>query len=211
MKRANLLVQPISETIFSARQGVYPVAAKKLAPHGRVDYFTRMSGADWAIRLTAFMALACYVGALAKWPDRREPGAWPSALCLWSLGLGIFLAHFVCAFHFEHGWSHSQALAATAQQTAKVTGTNTGVGLYFNYAFTLVWLGDCVWWHLAKRSHEARPAWLGGVTHGFMAFMWFNATVVFGAPLGQSLGWAALAGLAVWHLLRRRRNKQLQT
>ena len=25
-------VQPISETIFSARQGVYPVAAKKLAP-----------------------------------------------------------------------------------------------------------------------------------------------------------------------------------
>ena len=93
----------------------------------------------------------------------------------------------------------------------QVTGTNTGVGLYFNYAFTLIWLGDCVWWHLAKRSHEARPVWLGGVTHGFMAFMWINATVVFGAPFGQSFGWAAPTGLAVWHLLRRRRNKLLQT
>ncbi len=211
MKRANLLARPISETIFSARQGVYPVAAKKLAPHGRVDYFTRMSGADWAIRLTAFVAFVGYIGALAKWPGRRKSGVWPSAHSLWSLGFVAFLAHLLCAFHFEHEWSHAKALAATAQQTAEVTGTVTGMGLYFNYTFTLVWLGDCVWWRLAKLSHEKRPVWLGGIIHGFMAFMWFNATVIFGAPLGQALGWAALAGLAAWHLLRRRRNKLLKT
>ena len=212
MKRANLLARAICETIFSARQGVYPVAAKKLAPYGRVDYSTRMDGADWAIRLTAFAAFAGYLGALAKWPKRRQPTAWPSALCLWSLGLIAFLAHFVCAFHFEYKWSHDQALAATAQQTAEVTGTDTGIGLYFNYAFMLVWLVDCVWWHLAKPSHETRPAWLGVGIHGFMLFMWFNATVVFGTPLGQALGWTAFTGLAAWQFYSKRRaNAPLQT
>lgn len=164
-----------------------------------------MSGADWAIRLTAFAAFAGYVGALAKWQGRRQPSAWPSALSLWSLGLVAFFAHFVCAFHFEHDWSHTKALAATAKQTAERTGTETGVGLYLNYAFTLVWLADCVWWHRAKHSHEERPAWLGGTIHGYMAFMWFNATVVFGAPLGQALGGIAFAGLGGWLFLQKQR------
>ena len=196
---------PISETIFFLRQGVNPFTTKKLAPLGRVYYFTRMSGADWAIRLTAFAAFAGYLGALAKWPGRCQPSAWPSALSLWLFGLVAFLAHFICAFHFEYDWSHSQALIATAKQTAEVTGVNTGVGLYFNYAFALLWLADCVWWCFATGSHGARPAWLGAIIHSFMLFMWFNATVVFGAPLGQALGWAGFTGLAIRHLYQKRR------
>ena len=102
MKRANFFVKPISETIFSVRQGVYPVAAKKLAPYGRVDYSTRMDGADWAIRLTAFAAFAVLCGRLGQMAETSPANrlakrllpvvAWP-----WNL-----LAHFVCAFHFEH-------------------------------------------------------------------------------------------------------------
>ena len=171
-----------------------------------------MSGVDWAIRLTAFAAFASYMGALMLWPDRSRPKAWPIAKSLWSLGLVAFLAHFVCAFHFEHEWSHANALAATARQTIEVTGTDTGIGLYFNYAFTLFWLADCIWWHLAKGSHEARPAWLGWAIHGFLGFMWFNGTVIFGTPLGQALGWSGFAGLAGWHLyLKRGGGKPLET
>ena len=163
-----------------------------------------MNGGEWAIRLTAFLSFAGYVLALASC-RLRKPLTKPSASGWWSLGLVAFLAHLVCAFHFEHGWSHAKALAATVKQTAERTRTESGVGIYLNYAFTLVWLAECVWWQLAKRSHEERPAWLGGIIHGFMAFMWFNATVVFGALLSQALGGIAFAGLGGWLLLQRKR------
>ena len=136
---SELLVSQLVKLFFSPSRGL-SVAAKKLAPYGRVDYFTRMSGADLAIRLRLSWP---WRAMWAPWPNGRiavnqAPGQAPLPVVAWPWNL---LAHFVCAFHFEHEWSHSQALAATARQTAKVTGTNTGVGLYFNYAFTLVWLG----------------------------------------------------------------------
>ena len=98
-----------------------------------------MSGADLAIRLTAFHGLGVLCGRLGKWPI-AEPGAGQAPSACGRLAL-------------ESSWPTSSApftlstdgatatLAATARQTAKVTGTNTGVGLYLNYAFTLVWLG----------------------------------------------------------------------
>ena len=98
----------------------------------------------------------------------------------------------------------ARALAATASQTAELTGIDTGVGLYLNYTFAVVWLADATWLHLAKRSHESRPAWVGALMHGFVAFMWFNATVVFGSPWGQSAGWAAIVGLSSWFALQHR-------
>jgi hypothetical protein len=158
-------------------------------------------GGDWAIRLTAFLAFAGYVLALA----RRQGRAGPSGSGWWALGLAALLAHLACAFHFAHGWSHTRALAATAAQTAEVTGIGTGVGLYLNYALAVVWLADVAWQRLAKRSHENRPAWMGAVLHSFMAFMWFNATVVFGSPWGQAAGWAAVIGLGGWFASRRGR------
>ena len=162
-----------------------------------------VDGAEWAIRLTAFLAFAGYVLALASCRGRARR-AGPSASGWWSLGLAAFLAHLVCAFHFEHGWSHAKALAATAAQTAEVTGIETGFGLYLNYAFALAWLADTAWWHLAKRSHENRPAWVDTALQCFMALMWFNATVVFGSPWGQAAGWAAVIGLGGWFALQRR-------
>lgn len=162
-----------------------------------------MSGGEWAIRLTAFLAFAGYVLALASC-RRRPHRTRPSASGWWSLGLVAFLAHLVCAFHFEHGWSHAKALAATAAQTAETTGLDTGFGLYLNYAFALAWLADAAWRHLAKRSHEGRPAWVDATLHSFMALMWFNATVVFGSAWGQAAGWVGVFGLGGWFIHQRR-------
>ena len=162
-----------------------------------------MSGGEWAIRLTAFLSFAGYILALAscqRWPHRTGP----SASGWWSLGLVAFLAHFFCAFHFEHGWSHAKALAATAAQTGEATGFDTGFGLYLNYAFALAWLADAAWWHLANQNHQSRPGWMDATLHSFMALMWFNATVVFGSPWGQVAGWAAVLGLGGWFMLQRR-------
>ena len=163
-----------------------------------------VDGAQWTIRLTAFLAFAGYVLALASCRGRSRR-AGPSGSGWWSLGLVAFLAHLASAFHFEHAWSHARALAATAAQTAEVTGVETGCGLYLNYAFALAWLADAAWWRLARRSHENRPAWVGAALHCFMAFMWLNATVVFGSPWGQAAGWAAVIGLGGWFALQRRR------
>ena len=162
-----------------------------------------VDGAQWTIRLTAFLAFAGYVLALASCRGRSRR-AGPSGSGWWSLGLVAFLAHLASAFHFEHAWSHARALAATAAQTAEVTGVETGFGLYLNYAFALAWLADTAWRGLAKRSHENRPAWVGAALQCFMALMWFNATVVFGSPWGQLTGWAAVFGLGSWFMLQRR-------
>ena len=162
-----------------------------------------VDGAQWTIRLTAFLAFAGYVLALASCRGRSRR-AGPSGSGWWSLGLVAFLAHLASAFHFVHAWSHARALAATAAQTAEVTGVETGCGLYLNYAFALAWLADTAWRGLAKRSHENRPAWVGAALQCFMALMWFNATVVFGSPWGQLTGWAAVFGLGSWFMLQRR-------
>lgn len=98
---------------------------------------------------------------------------------LWTAGCGFFLLHTACAFQFYHGWSHQKAYETTAHQTAEVTGWDWGGGLYFNYAFGLLWLVDTAWWWIPARSYHQRPRWIEWPIQGFMAFMAFNATVVF--------------------------------
>ena len=90
-----------------------------------------------------------------------------------------------------------KALEFTAKQTFEITGVETGIGLYFNYFFTLTWLCDLLWLKLANQSYENRPRWLSHTIHGFMAFMWFNATVIFGSPIGQLIGGIAFLGLGI--------------
>jgi len=196
--------RPLVKRFFSPVKGLIGRPQKNLASGRPLIYAQDVDGGDWAIRLTAFLAFAGYVLALASCRGRERRDT-PSGTAWWALGLAALLVHMACAFHFSHGWSHARALAATASQTAELTGIDTGVGLYLNYAFAVVWLADATWLRLAKRSHEKRPAWVGAVLHGFIAFMWFNATVVFGSPWGRAAGWAAVVGLGGWFALQRRR------
>lgn len=115
----------------------------------------------------------------------------------WTAGCLFYLAHVACAFHFYHGWSHTAAYRHTAEQTAAVTGWNWGGGIYFNYVFTAVWALDAAgWW---RRGDRAMPGWLEAATQGFLWFMVFNATVVFGHG---AIRWFGLAGcgllIALW-------------
>jgi hypothetical protein len=113
-----------------------------------------------------------------------------------------YLAHVAAAFTFHHGWSHAAALRDTARQTAAMFGVESGFGLYFNYAFTLIWAGDVAWMWLGPRSHTARPRWVSAFIHSFMAFMFFNATVVFASGWTRWLGLAAAALVAGRLVLR---------
>ena len=140
----------------------------------------------WTIRI----ALALYVAALlfrfAPCPAQRRP-----ARLLWTAGFVAFLLHLICAFHFYHHWSHDHAYAVTAVQTEEAIGLRWGGGIYVNHVFAAVWLVDVLWWWIAPGGYECRPRWVERTVQGFMAFIAFNATVVFGHGAIRWVGLAA--------------------
>ena len=80
-----------------------------------------------------------------------------------------------------------------------------GGGLYVNYVFTLVWIGDVLWWWaeawrnpqpLSPRAATIRR-WTKGAIHAFLGFIAFNATVVFATGFSRWFGIAACVLLAL--------------
>lgn len=111
---------------------------------------------------------------------------------LWTRGFTVYLIHVFAAFHFRHGWSHAAAHEETALQTAALFGMQSGAGLYWNYVFTALWGADVLWMYWRPVSYENRSRWIALSIHGYMAFLFFNATVVF-AP-----GWMRWFSLMVF-------------
>jgi hypothetical protein len=144
--------------------------------------------------------VALYVAALVS---RRWSPRW--SRLAWTAGCGLYLLHVACAFEYYHHWSHAEAYAATARQTAVITGLDWGGGLYANYAFTLIWLGDVCWWWADAGRYANRPRWIDVLVHGFLGFIVFNATVVFATGFSRWFGVAACVLLiGVWWKERRR-------
>lgn len=137
----------------------------------------------WTVRA----ACVLYVLGLAGWLTR----AGRLARWAWTLGCAMYLAHVAAAFQFYHEWSHAAAVRETARQTAELFGVASGNGVYFNYVFTGVWVSDVLWWWLSPDGYRRRPKWVTASVHGFMAFMFFNATVVFASGWVRGLGVAA--------------------
>lgn len=166
-----------------------------------------------ATRATIDLALVGYFsGAILETLSQRRPGAagdlppQRAARAMWTLGCLLYLAHVICAFQYYHHWSHREAYAETSRRTAEMFGWNSGAGLYFNYAFTLAWIADVVWWRAAPASRLARSRWLSLAGHGFFLFMVVNATIVFETGLVRWLGVAGCAALAAaWIVSRRKR------
>ncbi|MBE7496168.1 MAG: hypothetical protein HS117_14590 [Verrucomicrobiaceae bacterium] len=145
---------------------------------------------EWMVRGTAWAAFAACVIA---WM-RRSRG-W------WLAGSMLLIAHAVCAFQFAHHWSHAAAFEATAAQSGAVTGLRLGAGIWVNYAVLLLVLAEALWLWFGPRSHAARPALAGRLLHGFLAFIWFQASVVFAQGVPRVVGALVWGALAVWWCL----------
>jgi hypothetical protein len=139
-------------------------------------------------RGTVWVALCLYVAGEVV---RASNGSGTPVRWCHTAGCAAFLAHVVCAFGFYHHWSHAAAFADTARQTAQFTGWNWGGGLYVNYAFGLVWLGETVWSWVHPAGYPNRPKWIIRTLRGFFLFMIFNGAVVF------VRGWARWFGLTL--------------
>lgn len=151
----------------------------------------------WLARASvAFYAAAVLIAVSGRTTTERNFRRWRAA---WSAACLLLIVHVLAAFHFEHGWSHSAALEHTAEQTARVTGINWGGGLYFNYAFLVLWLVDvAVLWTVSSKI----PSRLRRSTDLACIFMVFNATVVFGPRWW--IGPVIIVGLIAVQVRRRR-------
>lgn len=154
--------------------------------------------------LTARTATALYVLALGILlaGGVRLSGA---GRLLWTLACAVYLAHVWAVFEYVHGWSHEDAWLHTASVTEAMTGVATGAGIWVNYLFTLVWVADVSWWWASPASHRRRPTAVTAAIHGFLAFTFFNATVVFATGFSRWFGIAATAGLVGVFVRSRRR------
>jgi hypothetical protein len=140
----------------------------------------RMDAGEWLTRGTVWLALSLYVSSqLAGRAGARARSAFTASRWLNTLGCAAFLAHVAAAFHFYHDWSHSHAYAETARQTAEFTGRHWGGGLYLNYLFALIWLGESAWSWVGARSFLQRPKRVTWSVRGCFLFMMFNGAVVF--------------------------------
>ncbi len=153
----------------------------------------------WTVRL----AVACYVLRLSVdvtgW---GTPSAKRAVLWLWTVGYGLFLTHVICAFQFYHEWSHFAAYEHTARQTAVAVGIDWGGGLYFNYLFISIWMGDVTaWWRLGDAYIERRKVYW--TVQAIVAFMIVNATIVFGPPFWKWVALAVAAGLLLIRIVCR--------
>ncbi|MBI2688847.1 MAG: hypothetical protein HYX27_21295 [Acidobacteria bacterium] len=148
----------------------------------------------WTIRIAALL----YSIALVQIIRGRD------ARVLWTAGCASYLAHVAAAFQWVYGWSHAIAVRETARQTRELFGLDWGVGIWFNYAFTLVWLGDVLWWWIAPESRERRADWIGKTIHGYMVWMFLNGAVVFPKGAVRWISAAVAVSLFVYWLTARR-------
>jgi hypothetical protein len=149
---------------------------------------------------SARVALLLFATALAAWWTGKSA----AARMAWTLGLLVYVAHVAAAFHFRHHWSHRAAYEETALQTAVLFGIRSGSGLYCNYVFTVVWTCDVIWMWWRAETYHCRSRWIGIAIHSFMAFLFFNAAIVFVSGWARGLGMTVALALGIlWFLTRR--------
>jgi hypothetical protein len=128
-------------------------------------------------KVSIWITLFCYFVAMTKW--LRAGASVPNYRGWWTVGCVAYVLHVLAAFEFHHSWSHAAAYEQTARQTAEVVGRAFGAGVFVNYLFTLLWVGEAMWWWIDERSFLRRATWINRTWLAFFFFIVFNATVVF--------------------------------
>lgn len=161
-----------------------------------------MTAGEFLTLACVWVSLTAYTVSVVLQLARVQSAA---ARIAWVAGCAAFAGHVVSAFHFYHDWSHTAAWQETERQTTEVTGFRTGIGLYLNYLFTVVWLADAGWWLAAgdlRYAARRRRVWVS--LHVFFLFMIVNGAIVFAAGAGRWYGVALVAMILVAFIRRSR-------
>ncbi|MEM0967798.1 MAG: hypothetical protein AAGJ31_00480 [Verrucomicrobiota bacterium] len=134
---------------------------------------------EWALVWTIRTGLLLYVVILAlvaAGQGRRREG---TLGILWGAAGLFFLAHVLIALASVHDWSHEDAVAHTARRTEELVGWRFGGGVYFNYLFVALWIGESLLWRFAPGWRRSRPVWLSLLLHGYLFFIVVNGALIF--------------------------------
>lgn len=108
------------------------------------------------VKVTVWLAVATWCLGVRSWlrsrsivSERRRAGAF------WLTGATLLLIHIVASYGFVHRWSHEEALRATAEQSAAVTGVAAPWGVYVNFIFSIAWLAVSA--HLLNAGSSRHP------------------------------------------------------
>ena len=154
-------------------------------------------GTLWAIRFALLLMFVAYVQQL-----RGASEVATHVRILWLAGAICVLLHSVGALISFHHGSHEAAFNSTAKQTEELLGIAVGAGLYVNYGFALVWMGDALFRIAKPVQYLTLPNRYRSLVHGFLLFIAFNGTVVFKDGWIRWLGLTAGAFLVWLGLLR---------
>lgn len=159
-------------------------------------------------RGTIWFAIVAYAIGSAVLAFSRKRSRWLyAARAVWTTACLSLIAHFICAFHFYHDWSHVAAYRDTARQTKEVVGLNWGGGLFINYAVLIAWMIDIGWWWLRGINSYHNRKWLWVIVwHALLIFIIFNATVVFKGGVVRCVGLVMSLFLVISWILIIRQN-----
>lgn len=155
----------------------------------------------WSIR-GALICMVLFFGIRLS-RDKSYQFGFDIAKSVWLIGSLLALLHALATMAFHHQFQHQLALVDTARQTEATIGIAVGIGIYFNYAFVLIWLVDAFWLCGFSPSYLSRPRFFDLVTYGFLAFIAFNGAVVFETGPLRWLSIAAILALILMHFHKR--------
>jgi hypothetical protein len=139
-----------------------------------------------ALYATVWLSILLFVvGEAGKLGSPPRRWAWH----VYGLGAVFCAVHMLLAMGTRHGWSHQSAIESTAAQTQAVYGLNWGGGVYVNYVFLAVWIGELIWWATGPTTYLGRPLSATWSVRTFYLIVLVNAAVVFAS------GFRAVAGL----------------
>jgi hypothetical protein len=148
------------------------------------------------------MILATVAWAVGETLTGRSSASDRMARASWTAGITLALVHVFLAFDLVYAWNHEAAVEATVRQAADRFGMGWRVGIYVNYIFLAVWLGDVCWWWLAPASRAARPRGLDAARFAFFLFMFLNGAVVFASGIGRIIGTLVISAVLVARIMR---------
>lgn len=157
----------------------------------------------WAIRLAMVAMVVTFTMQLLGSSEVSN-----RVRSLWLFGAVAAMAHSLGALFAFHAGSHQEAFESTAKQTEELLGVAVGIGLYVNYVFVFVWLGDACFRWFGKSVYSELPSWYRPLLYGFLGFIAVNGTVVFKSGSIRWIALGAIVGLLILWWRRMRQQKQ---
>ena len=139
------------------------------------------------------MIVATIAWALGEALMRRSSASDRLARAISTIGIALALTHVVLAFQLVYAWNHETAVIATVKQAADRFGWGWRGGIYINYGFLALWIGDVCWWWLVPRSHSSRSMRIEMTRFALFTFMFLNGAVIFASGVGRLVGIASLS------------------